>query len=631
MCAINAIYDLLRDGLCGRVLTAYSREDAQFRKGVIGRFFSGRGKTSTWIRTLRLKLSEFFENSAFLNCFSKMTTYFMGCSLRFYGTFFFFFGVYSAGIYLLKILLFPNSARSDASLVISVAIAVLSLLMMGSKSTLAELLQKGRITHAVLIDVFGVPEEKLDVPRVANGGKHVGAIIGGVALGSLTLFVSAFEIVSVILFAVIVAFIMSYPEVGVLIAVAFFPLFGLVPEQTHLMDLTIALTAIAYLGKLIRGKRILRFNLIDIMVVLFGLMILLGGAVAVGGKVSWTDARHVCLLLLIYFMIVNLIRTPVWLQRTVIAMIGAATVLSLGGIFQYLTGSASADHLDASMFPEILGRITATFQTPNMFAAYLVLLLPMCVAMLLTAPGKKHRAIATLAGLMMLLSLVLTWSRSAWIGFLVAMLVFLLIYSRKTFCWLLIGAMTVPIWCGLLPQTLLDRLFSIGNMTDASTYQRVHTWRGSVRLVLNHLLGGVGYGTESFREVYPKYSFRGLENVDSPNSLYLSLLVAFGVFGLLVFLLVMFVFSQHCLEYIGNPSENYSRTMVASGFAGVVGVLFMGLGTNVWYDELVFLSFFAVFALTCAYIRVGVLIRTRNQDVSGIDPGHAHVDLKFTE
>jgi hypothetical protein len=107
------------------------------------------------------------------------------------------------------------------------------------------------------------------------------------------------------------------------------------------------------------------------------------------------------------------------------------------------------------------------------------------------------------------------------------------------------------------------------------------------------------------------------------------MMCAFGLFGLVVFLIVVTVFAQHCFSYIGNASENYSRTFVAAGFSGIIGTLVMGLGCDIWQDRLLFLTFFTVWALTCAYIRAGVVIRTRNQDVSGTDVSHAHVDLQF--
>ena len=121
----------------------------------------------------------------------------------------------------------------------------------------------------------------------------------------------------------------------------------------------------------------------------------------------------------------------------------------------------------------------------------------------------------------------------------------------------------------------------------------------------------------------------GLAQAEQIDQFYLSLMGTFGLFGLLVFVVVIVVFFQNCFSYIVDSSENYSRTFVAAGFSAIVGALVMGCGCDIWSDKSVFLAFFTIFAVTCAYIRAGVLIRARNQDVSGIDVSHAHVDLHF--
>ena len=102
------------------------------------------------------------------------------------------------------------------------------------------------------------------------------------------------------------------------------------------LEFGIALTAIAYLGKLIRGKRVIRFSLVDVLVLLLGLLLYLSGAVAVGGEESARQVGHLCLFLVMYFMVVNLMRTPAWLHRAMLAGVGSASLLAVTGIFQYL-------------------------------------------------------------------------------------------------------------------------------------------------------------------------------------------------------------------------------------------------------------------------------------------------------
>jgi putative inorganic carbon (HCO3(-)) transporter len=411
--------------------------------------------------------------------------------------------------------------------------------------------------------------------------------------------------------------------------IAFLPFFGVIDLSFNLLNFGIGVVAFAYLSKLIRGKRVFRFSLIDTMMLFLILAVWFSGVASAGGEVSLQKARHACLLMLMYFMIVNLIRTPKWLHRATLALIGASVILAFIGIFQYASEMKALASTDDFTAPWMIAQASSVFETSHAFGTYLMITIPLCMSVLITASGSKKRILAVLCFMIMIAAVVVTWSRGAWLGVLISLLIFFLIYSRKTACWLLIGGLTVPVWYSFLPSSFLSHFTDVLNLSDPAVYRQIYTWRGTLRMISNHLLGGIGYGTEAFCEVYPNYSIPGLELSESAGSLYLTIWSVMGLFGLLVFFAVMIVFAQHCFEYIGNASEPYSRTLVAAGFAGIMGTLIIGIGSDVWYHETVFMACVTVMALTCAYIRVGTLIRERNQDVSGSDFSHAHVDLHF--
>ena len=626
---VNSLYDCLRDGLFGRIFTAYSAEEKLFRKGKIGTLFSKRGKAATWIRKVRLRLAEFFEKSWIIHSVTRIARYLLGCSFRFHSIAMLFFGVYTVMICWVKRYAFSNTEMNAESMVIGCLAIVFSFLMMGSRSSVAQLIQKGLIPHSLLIDILGIPEERLDIPRVKGGGKYLYAILTGSILGAVTVLIPVPYVLWALLCILAVAIVMSYPEIGVLALIAFLPFFNLVENFFPLLDFSIVLIALAYLGKMIRGKRIIRFTLMDTMIVFFCLLLWFSGIVSAGGDISLRQAKHACLLTLTYFMIVNLIRTPAWLRRAAFALVGSAVLVALMGVAQYLGGIPDIGRTHHTLSSLMTLRASSIFESSDVLAAYLMILMPLFFAFYVTVSGGKSRMVATGCGLFLSFALFFSWSRSAWLGTVVALLLFFLIYSRKTFCCLLIGGLTVPVWYGFLPTAFLKYLFDMANVSDPSIYRHLYTWRGSMSMLLDYLFGGIGYGNEAFREVYPLYSFSGLESAENTGSLYLSLIAAAGIFGFLIFVITMVVFAQHSFEYIGNASEAYSRTFVAAGFSGITGALVMGIGNDIWQNETVFLTFFVVLALTCAYIRVGTLIRARNQDVSGMDVSHAHVDIHF--
>ena len=627
MTVIHGVYNCLKDGLFGRFFTAYSAEDGLFRAGVLGKLFSKRNKAAILLRRIRLLLSEFFEKSLIIEKMTKASSYLLGCSLRFYGIATLTFGAYSVLVFYIKQYVFPDQKQDNASLIVSVILLVFGLLMMGSKQSVAQLIQRGLIPHYLLIGVLGIPEERLDVPHVKGGGRYNISLIAGMLCGILTILIPSQIIVLGILCLVLVAIVMSYPEIGVFALIALFPFLGWEKLPLELLDFAILITGVAYLGKLIRGKRIFRFSLIDAMMLLLAVLIWFSGTVSLGGDASAEKAQHVCMLLLVYFMVVNLIRTPAWLHRVTLAMVGAAVILAFGGICQYMVRAFYA--ASPEMLPWLSDGVSLIFDAPNVFGSFIMTILPFCLAIVTNTLNSKSRLVALWGCAVMLIAAALTWSRSAWLGILVSVLVYFLIYSRKTACWLLLGGITVPIWFEFLPQPFVKYCLGMLNTADAAIYRQIYTWRGSVRMIVNHLLGGIGYGTEAFQEVYPKYSYIGLETSESTGSLFLTLFTVVGLFGVLVFAASLVIFAQHSLEYIRNASGNYSRSFVAAGLASLIGALVTGIGSDIWHHETVFLSSVIVWAITCAYIRVGSLIRARNQDVSNVDVSHAHVDLYF--
>ena len=624
MKVINAVYDCLRDGFFGRLMTSYSSEEKMFRKGIIGNFFSKRGVLASWGRRFRLRLAEFFEKSALLDIGLKRSTYLLGCSLRVYGIFLFTFGAYTVLIHYIKFYAFSGMTQNVETVIWGIAAIVLAIPMIGSRQTVAELLQKGLISHLLLVDTFGIPEERFDISRVKGGGRYNFALLIGMITGMLTFLIPPRYLILFILGLLVVAVVMSYPEVGVLALIALIPFQAYSEGAFRTLEFGIALTAIAYLGKLIRGKRVIRFSLMDTLIALFGVLLWFSGVVSLGGEDARRQVGELCLFLLMYFMIVNLIRTPAWLHRAVIAGIGSTSLLAVWGGFQYLNKNQGA--LVGTFARD---QVTAIFDSSVSLAAYLLLFFPLLVAVWTTAAERKNKIVALGCGVAVVAALILTGVRSAWFGAIAALLVFFLIYSRKTACWLVLFGMTIPIWQMLLPQNVVERLFSVADVANPLVYQRLGTWRGAINMLADFPLGGIGYGSTSFQEVYPAYSLSGLAQAEQIDQFYLSLMGTFGLFGLLVFVVVIVVFFQNCFSYIVDSSENYSRTFVAAGFSAIVGALVMGCGCDIWYDKSVFLAFFTIFAVTCAYIRAGVLIRARNQDVSGIDVSHAYVDLHF--
>lgn len=601
----DAIYHGVSNGFFGKIFTAYSKEQAMFHEGFLKNHFSSGTKLRFYFRKIREYISGSFESSFFLNKIQAFMRGLLATSLKNFGNALFAFGVYTVLIYFIRLFL-PGLTPSDAGVAITGAvICLVSVPMMLSRDHIAGAVGKASITRALFVDAFGYREESFEA-RVKNSRtKSNVLLLFGMLLGLLTLYVHPLSIVLALTALVCVALILSSPEIGVILAIALCPFFSIFQSPAIFLGLLVLVTVISYGIKLIRGKRILKMELMDLSVLVFMLMLYFSGAITAGGVLGFHEALLSATLMFGYFLVVNLMRTEQWLQRCVLAFVSSGTVVAVLGILQYAFGMTMPDAwVDSSYFSEIQGRATSVFENPNILAFYLVMILPFSLWVLTKAQGKKAMLVNLFAVGTIVLCIVLTWSRGAWLAAILSVLLFALIYSKKTLRWLFLLCFFIPFLPFFLPESVTKRFLSIGNLSDSSTLYRVYTWKGSLRTLREYWLGGIGYGPTAYQEIYPQYAFAGIEAAEHSHNLYLQIFIGMGIGGFLIFLAVMLLWSQMNLEYLKNAKDRGKKTMVAAAICAVVALLIMGLFDFPWYNYRIFFLFWCIMAFSCACIRV---------------------------
>ena len=194
----------------------------------------------------------------------------------------------------------------------------------------------------------------------------------------------------------------------------------------------------------------------------------------------------------------------------------AGTAVSVYGILQYLFrwGYQSAAWVDSDMFSSILFRVPSTLDNPNMLGQYLILIIPIGGAKLLAQRDWPGRIFYFLCCALMCVCMILTFSRGAWLGLLFAGVVFAMLLNPRL---ILLAPLALAALWFILPDTVISRFTSIGNMSDASTSYRFYIWMGTLAMLKNYWLCGIGPGAEAFNMVYPAYSYNGISAPHSHN------------------------------------------------------------------------------------------------------------------
>ncbi len=306
--------------------------------------------------------------------------------------------------------------------------------------------------------------------------------------------------------------------------------------------------------------------------------------------------------MIFYFVIINTIKTKNQLFNLLKIFAVSAVLVCLYGIAQYIFGwNVKQAWMDEEMFEDIKMRIYSTLENPNVLGEYILLTLPVCISLMWTAKKALPRIVYGGMSLILALALVLTFSRGCWLGIMAAATVFITFATGKLWGLALIALPIVPF---ILPESIINRFTSIGDMSDSSTSYRVYIWMGTLLMLKDFWISGIGLGTEAFTQDYPFYSYNGIV-APHPHNLFLQIITESGVIGLAVFLLLLFLFFKNLVvgyQYFGKGNK-FSVAMVGIASA-VVGFLLQGMFDNCFYNYRVFMIFWAVLAIGIASCRI---------------------------
>lgn len=304
----------------------------------------------------------------------------------------------------------------------------------------------------------------------------------------------------------------------------------------------------------------------------------------------------------IYFVIINTVNTKKLLMNLLTVFVLSGFLVCLYGVAQYVFGWDTAQAwMDEEMFSDIKMRIYSTLGNPNVLGEYILLVLPASVGLMWVNKRFEAKVVYAAVSALMFGALILTFSRGCWIGIMAAAAIFITFAAGKLWG---LGLIALPIIPMILPQSIINRFSSIGNMEDSSTSYRVYIWMGTLAMIKDFWLSGIGMGQKAFTQVYPFYSYNGIVAPHSHN-LFLQILVESGIVGIAVFLIIAVLFLRRVMTgyQAGGKGDSLSTIMTALS-AGVCGFLLQGMFDNCFYNYRVMLVFWCVLAMgrACVYV-----------------------------
>ena len=361
----------------------------------------------------------------------------------------------------------------------------------------------------------------------------------------------------------------------------------------------LGMAAIGYASLLLslvrdRGRR-LGWAPVNRYIILYAAVYMAGTLFSVNLSSSLKPGLLSVAFILFSLVLYNAVTNRSQLDTLLAFLVVAAAAVSVYGILQYIFrwGYQSAAWVDSDMFSSISFRVPSTMDNPNMLGQYLLLMIPVGGAKLLSARDWFSRAFYFVCCALMCVCMLLTFSRGAWLGLLFAGAVFVILLNPRFI--LLIPVALAALWF-VLPDTVTARFASIGNLSDASTSYRVYIWMGTLAMLKNYWLCGIGPGADAFNMVYPAYSYNGISAPHAHN-LFLQIVCDAGIAALAVFVILLFVYFRMMCAAISREHDWSCRVHQIAFTAGVFGFLVQAMTDYSFYNYRVLFLFWAYLAL----------------------------------
>ena len=551
----------------------------------------------------RATFSHIYEKSLTSKKISEISHSIIHSNLRIWGVGFLFFAFTIITITIIRNQLFGEDIFEKS--IIGGVIVLLSFPLIISKKELGESLLKGRLTRFVITNVLNLNPTRFERSSTPFDGSYFIAILFSIAMGCLTYFVHPMTIISIALVLALFGLIMSFPELGLIFLMIILPFASILNNPSITLLILVGFSTCGFIVKLLRGKRVIKFELMDVLVLVFSVLLLFGGIFTYGGSSSLYSAEVYFAFLFVYFLIVNMYIEKPSIYRAFKILIVCSTIVSIVGVIR--GGAINESWVDLSMFGDLPGRVSVFLGNPNMLGAYLIMVFPLALGQMIVSNKKISKIMYFISAILIFVCTIMTGSRGAWIGIVVSTIIFLLLYNLKNIWLVLLAGLTIPLWQLFLPEYILNRFSSIFTMADSSVQMRLNIWKGVANMVKDNFFTGIGVGERAFKIVYENYALMGAESAVHAHSLPLQILLDIGIVGLIVFVLIMFMCSQKCFIEIKQIRKNSkSRTMIIAGLSTICGALVMGLTDNIWYNYRVFIMFWIVVALTMSLSKKNV-------------------------
>ncbi len=262
-----------------------------------------------------------------------------------------------------------------------------------------------------------------------------------------------------------------------------------------------------------------------------------GLPIALRGAFKWVK------YLGIFFMGFELFQDARRQKRFIFIFILSMTLASLNGLYQASAGQDLVKHYSITA-PDRYLRIKSSFSSPNDFAAFLVLAVP--VSFFLWVKEKKWSVKSLCLALVFILFgvlLILTLSRAAFFGLFISIILCLILHKKIAAAIIALG---IPLIFNL-SFVLRENFLRSFNLRDITIIERLRFWKTTLRMIREHPF--LGNGVNMFLQKFPEFASSSEKVFGYAHNCLLQMWAEIGLFGVLAFFTpLLFVLAKEAAQ-----------------------------------------------------------------------------------
>ena len=297
---------------------------------------------------------------------------------------------------------------------------------------------------------------------------------------------------------------------------------------------------------------------------------------------------------LIVLVVVVLLKRPPFFRHVIWSLLAAGIFMGTISVFQYFTGTFTNDYggFAQAEFMNIVGasnnyRLSGPVGDPNFYAQIMLVLVPMALERMLHEQRLVLRIIAGWAAIVSFLTVIFTFSRGAFPGLVVALIILAFLNPPRP----VEMVFAIGLGIGLLffvPQTYFDRILSLNalipgqnspgiNVRDDNSFQgRASQVLTAWSMIKEYPLLGVGWNNFSsrYQEFSKEIGLAPSASARSLHNLYLEVAAETGILGFSAFFMIIWLAVKSILNarkiFLETLQEEYANLTVglAAGFGG---------------------------------------------------------------